>query len=785
VSRRWWRASDRLFFVGNDGEHGTEPWVSDGSELGTRLARDIVPGLDGSGPSSLTPSGARAYFSAFSPDGGEELWISDGSEDGTRQAADINPGSAGSFPFWLVAVDGRCVFTADEGDSGEEIWISDGTADGTVRIADLRPGPQSSIPTDLVAAGDLVFFNACPDAGRPCGLWRTDGSSAGTLALREFVDSGEGAAVSGALWFRADDGETGSEPWRSDGSVDGTRPLANLAPDDAVGSAYPTGLTEFFRRVLFVADDGTHGEELWISGGTAASTHLVKDINPDGAAFGLLTQIVRLGNFAFFAADDGAHGIELWRSDGTEDGTRLWKDVAGGPASGDPRDLVAVDDARLFFVADEGLFGRELWRTDNDGVTTPITDIYPGVIGSDPRLLTAFRGGVAFTANDGTHGTELWVSDGSPRGTYLVRDINPKGSAFLPPGVFDLAVVNDILYFTADDGEHGVELWASDGSEDGTYLVRDIRAGPAGSEPQFLRAAGEHLALLADDGVHGVELWRSDGSVDGTSLVADIHPRRGAFGTATFFFSFGSLDAQLYFAADDGMHGVELWRSDLTIEGTSRVADINPGPEGSYPAFFTAPDPGELLFQAYDPSFGFEPWRVTPDGTVARLADLAPGAASSNPTHFTVAGERVFFSADNGSSGSELWIDAPCAGDCGGDDVVSIDELIRGVRIALGGDGVVGCLALDRNADDIVTIDELIAAVNAGAVWLLTAEQPRIANATAGFAVPPHPRRAQAHAACEDTDARRPVPCRSRALPGSRLADSPATVLWRPTAIPT
>ena len=69
------------------------------------------------------------------------------------------------------------------------------------------------------------------------------------------------------------------------------------------------------------------------------------------------------------------------------------------------------------------------------------------------------------------------MSDGTSPGTRLVRDINPTGSAFLPPRVFFLVAAGDTLFFTADDGEHGTELWRSDGTEDGTRLVRDINPG--------------------------------------------------------------------------------------------------------------------------------------------------------------------------------------------------------------------------------------------------------------------------------------------------------------------
>jgi ELWxxDGT repeat protein len=375
----------------------------------------IVPGGEGT-----------VYFFLSTTATGMELWKSDGTTGGTIMVKDINPGTPGSDPYpqSMIYANGKLYFNANNGTDGNELWVSDGTLDGTQMLKDINPGPGNSNPYYLINIGGTIFFDA-------------------------------------------NNGTDGGELWKTDGTTDGTQIVKNINP---TGNSYP----DFFHNVngtlFFSADDGVHGEELWKSDGTLAGTQMVKDINPNAPKS--ISGLFEVYNGAlYFSATNGTNGYELWRSDGTLNGTQMLIDIRVGPGNGVYDSYLGVSNNTLFFVANDGTVGYELWKTDGTLVGTQLVkDVCqtsaPGTGGllGFGQAFTEMNGQLYFKADNCIDGMELWKTDGTLPGTTMVTDINPVGFSMSIGSNDKIIGLNGRVYFKADDGVNGFELWKTDGT---------------------------------------------------------------------------------------------------------------------------------------------------------------------------------------------------------------------------------------------------------------------------------------------------------------------------------
>ena len=225
-----------------------------------------------------------------------------------------------------------------------------------------------------------------------------------------------------------------------------------------------------------------------------------------------------------------------------------------------------------------------------------------------------------------------------------------RGGAGVGASISEPVDVNGTLFFAADDGVSGRELWKGSGSPVALVRVKDLRPGPPSSSPEALTAVGSTLFFLIPGAISGVELWRSDGTDPGTLLLRAFPDMVTALGA-----ELTAVGSTLFFVADDGGTGSELWKSDGTPGGTVLVKDIWPQAEGSFPSRLTAVG-NQLFFNAHDGSSGYELWKSdgTEQGTL-RVKDIADAGLSSNPGELTAVGQTLYFSATSVNDSTSLW----------------------------------------------------------------------------------------------------------------------------------
>jgi ELWxxDGT repeat protein len=362
-----------LYFVLNKGGNTYELWKSDGTSAGTTLLKSINSGA-AKGFSSLVNLNGVLYFSGYDAATGWELWKSNGSNAGTVLVKDIRPGTTSSFPSNLYAWNGNLYFAANDGTiASTELWKSDGTAAGTVLLEDIAPAQTSrggtyfgvsSNPSTFIAFNGALYFVASSDydfynAGTNRQLWKTDGTSAGTVVVKSIglYAELEMIVINQTLFFIANtlstnDPDSGGnihykQLWKSDGTETGTVAIKDFYPEGYYGGPFPSFEPTNLNGILLFALPGgeINDGELWKSDGTSQGTVQVKEIYPDGNGdfpkSSRPQDLVAINNTLFFSAYDGTGANrQLWKSDGTEAGTvKLTTQVSSLPAPWTSRDI--------------------------------------------------------------------------------------------------------------------------------------------------------------------------------------------------------------------------------------------------------------------------------------------------------------------------------------------------------------------------------------------------------------------------------------------------------------
>ncbi|MEY2974081.1 MAG: hypothetical protein RIR49_501, partial [Actinomycetota bacterium] len=338
----------------------------------------------------MVSDGAKVIFAGIDGNvnlGDHELWTSDGTVAGTSILKNINP-SGSSNPIQITEFGDGWLFVADDGQTGFELWFTDGTADGTRLVKDINPGPGDSWPGK---AGKSLSTGMRGD-----GLY----------------------VIDGVAYFWAFTAAGGGEPWKSDGTENGTVMIQDLVAGTNDGMQYAGPFLETENGVIFPSQnvvksyDGSSvttvtnlpiqyglsgasvpggalavvsvytgaGTELWVTDGTVAGSSKIRD--------GGIFASAQLGDVLLVDMQT-ATGFQLWKTDGTISGTQLVKDIN---ASGyDGMLFLDTSDTHLLLLADDGVAGVEYWATDGTADGTQILgDLREGADGQFSGSIAGF-----------------------------------------------------------------------------------------------------------------------------------------------------------------------------------------------------------------------------------------------------------------------------------------------------------------------------------------------------------------------------------------------------------
>ena len=305
----------------------------------------------------------------------------------------------------------------------------------------------------------------------------------------------------------------------------------------------------------------------------------------------------------------------------------------------------------VLFNAYTNEHGFELYTSDGTGEGTYLLkELLRGERSGFPRGMLTKNGDAYFMGDSNDSSTAIYKTSGTKEG---VKKLTPD-YVFYYSGLqsYDIAD-NGLLFYTVINWQtFSVELWRSDGTPAGNYKLSSTAYFQ-----NALHTVGNTALFVAGDAEHGYELWKSDGSVAGTSMVKDINPGEESSAPGGLFV----YNNEVYFGAYDGTNAA-FWKSDGTEEGTMLVKNIDPfwGSSPAATAQFFCISNGLLYFSAVDYSSGngTELWKTngTTEGT-QRIKDINPldNSASAGPFDLTDVNGTLFFTADDGVHGRELW----------------------------------------------------------------------------------------------------------------------------------
>ncbi len=649
-----------IYFSGYDSLSGAELWRSDGTTAGTQLFYDFTPGpynsLDDFRP-ILAVQNNTLFITADDSVHGPEIWVSDGTVPGTNRLNLANTIAPKYFERTL-SINNKLIINATDSIGTYHLWTSDGTSGGTSLLISDTNYNYGISAKEIIYNGYLYILVqqkplAIPDL---YALLKTDGTAAGTSIVKNNLNKHIVATLTvlnDDFYFIAPDTSNVDHICKADTNLN----FQLTYQFDSLYKATTLTITAFKNKLFFNAVHPAADDELWVSDGTAPGTSLLFDINTNGATS--ISSCACMNSHLYFEAKDETRGTQLWKSNGHLTGTNPFGHFYHTTSTN-----VIFLNPEIFSLKNKLYFAgpdKTLWNTDG---TVTNTKAVNGNINSwmeihtdgnniyyrpnlnneiwkfDPTTTVSnliYTGSTIY--NFFAHNNNVYIS--RPDTTVAVNPISGSATiinempyAFYPLND-SLIYIATTAYTTFDD-----KLFVTDGTLGGTIQVpngidvtsacvfRDTfyfatrsfggqlhkMTSDTGSTPFFTfaisfknftqMAPSANLIYLYAQEFSGIyELWVTDGTNSGTQKLTEL-PYYHIYNKEKNMVTYNDI---LYFFKDDGIHGREPWRSDGTIAGTYMLADINP-------------------------------------------------TGSSNAYDYTLCGSNLYFTADDGISGEELYV---------------------------------------------------------------------------------------------------------------------------------
>ena len=570
------------------------------------------------------------------------LLVSDGTPEGTQKIYETNSTLLNIKP----ATANRAYFT-----DTASVYSSDGTLQGTVKVLDNNTHDIAAFPySTMVTVDDKLYFEA-HDHFFQYSYWVSDGTPEGTRKLNDNERGFAGMAGQGQIFtlgtdklFPMDDQVHGMELWAGTGFADSSRMVKDI--NTSPHNPLPSGLIQYGGNLLFSATIENDQRELWISDATAKNTRILKKINPSGDS--RVGSLVQVGNLVYFGADDGEHGKELWVTDGTPAGTQMVADLNpdGSGFYGYPGIWPGPHGIVYFRGSDGADHGFELWAY-NGSELKMISNLFDDETDRD---------GIHVNFKGITVGDHFYFSDRKGRiwhtsGTEAIMTpavLHSQGDELRESVVRD----NKLFYYGKGETEESLALWLYDFQTDACTMLS--RINDHGRSTVSEMKGVEHGIVFTvsdwDDEESSEQLWASDGTADGTTMLRNFYPDAE---DADISWMGLTHKGKYYFGVMNATKG-EIWSTDGTADGTNRIADLG---EGTYQsAQFIFQDDGYLYFRFPGKDTGRELW-VT-DGTAQRtklISDIAPGALESHPSTLVKYKGYLYFFSQDYQDGEQLW----------------------------------------------------------------------------------------------------------------------------------